>query len=58
MAIEQIPTSEELDIENIFASKNPVYTLRVRGDSLIDDQICDGDYVVIERRSAAKNGEA
>jgi repressor LexA len=33
------------------------YILRVRGDSMIDDQICDGDMVVIERRSEARNGE-
>ena len=33
------------------------YVLRVRGDSMIDDQICDGDLVVIEGRSEARNGE-
>ncbi len=33
------------------------YVLRVRGDSMIDDQICDGDLVVIEERSEARNGE-
>ncbi|MAJ61225.1 MAG: repressor LexA [bacterium TMED88] len=33
------------------------FALRVRGDSMIDDQICDGDVVVIERRDQARNGE-
>jgi repressor LexA len=33
------------------------YVLRVRGDSMIDDQICDGDLVVIEERHEARNGE-
>ena len=33
------------------------YVLRVRGDSMIDDQICDGDMVVIEGRREARNGE-
>ncbi len=33
------------------------YVLRVRGDSMIDDQICDGDLVVIEKRFEARNGE-
>lgn len=33
------------------------YVLRVRGDSMIDDQICDGDMVVIEGRHEARNGE-
>lgn len=33
------------------------YVLRVRGDSMIEDQICDGDFVVIESRREARNGE-
>jgi repressor LexA len=33
------------------------YVLRVRGDSMIDDHLCDGDFVVIERRENARNGE-
>jgi repressor LexA len=33
------------------------YVLRVRGDSMIEDQIRDGDLVVIEGRREARNGE-
>jgi len=33
------------------------YALRVRGNSMIEDQICDGDLVIIERRDEARNGE-
>lgn len=33
------------------------YVLRVRGDSMIEDQICDGDLVVIEGKREARNGE-
>ena len=33
------------------------YVLRVRGESMIEDQICDGDLVVIEARHEARNGE-
>jgi repressor LexA len=33
------------------------YVLRVRGDSMIEDQICDGDLVVIESRQEARNGD-
>lgn len=33
------------------------FVLRVRGDSMIEDQICDGDLVVIESRHEARNGE-
>ena len=52
-----IENREELDLEQLFHSKSGVYVLKVRGDSMIDDHLCDGDYVVIERRENARNGE-
>lgn len=55
--IEAIENREELDLEQLFAAKQGVYVLRVRGESMIDDHLCDGDYVVIERREQARNGE-
>ena len=33
------------------------FVLRVRGDSMIEDQICNGDLVVIEGKKEARNGE-
>jgi repressor LexA len=33
------------------------YALRVRGNSMIDEQIRDGDYVVVEQRDRVENGE-
>jgi len=41
----------------LFHAKAGVYVLRVRGESMIEDHLCDGDYVVIERRESARNGE-
>jgi repressor LexA len=55
--IEAVENREEIDLEQLFASRNGVYVLRVRGDSMIDDHLCDGDYVIIERRETARNGE-
>lgn len=55
--IEAIENREEIDLESLFASKSGVYVLRIRGDSMIEDHLCDGDYVVIERREQARNGE-
>jgi repressor LexA len=55
--IEAIENREEIDLEQLFASRNGVYVLKIRGDSMIEDHLCDGDYVIIERRSHAKNGE-
>lgn len=34
-----------------------LYVLQVQGDSMIDDHIQDGDYVIVERRDQADNGE-
>jgi repressor LexA len=55
--IEAVENREELDLEQLFHSRNGVYVLRVRGESMIEDHLCDGDYVVIERRENARNGE-
>jgi len=42
---------------DMLARRGETYVLRVRGESMIDDQIRDGDLVVIEPRSEARNGE-
>ena len=55
--IEAVETREEIDLEKLFASRSGVYVLRVRGESMIEDHLCDGDYVIIERRDTARNGE-
>jgi repressor LexA len=55
--IEAVENREEIDLEQMFQSRTGVYVLRVRGESMIDDHLCDGDYVVIERRETARNGE-
>lgn len=48
-----------LDLPLSFAAKKNrrIYVLQVRGESMIEDQIRDGDYVVIEEVSSARNGE-
>jgi len=55
--IEAVENREEIDLEKLFHSRSGVYVLKVRGESMIDDHLCDGDYVVIERRETARNGE-
>src|SRR2546426_9115617 len=34
-----------------------IYALRVKGDSMIDEHICDGDIALIENRTEARDGE-
>lgn len=55
--IEAVENREELDLEQLYNRPNGVFVLKVRGDSMIEDHLCDGDYVVIERRDVARNGE-
>ncbi len=55
--IEAVENREEIDLEQMFHSRTGVYVLRVRGESMIEDHLCDGDFVVIERRETARNGE-
>jgi len=43
--------------EAIVRKSGDHYVLRVRGTSMIDEQIRDGDYVVVNDRSSADNGE-
>ncbi len=54
--IEAVPTDESISLADFVGSKN-VFVLKVRGDSMIDDHICDGDYVVVESVPEADNGE-
>jgi repressor LexA len=39
------------------AAQRQHYVLRVRGNSMIDEQIRDGDFVVVNERRSADNGE-
>jgi repressor LexA len=55
--IEAIENREEVDLETLFSARSGVYVLKVRGESMIEDHLCDGDFVVIERRDSARNGE-
>ena len=41
----------------IWCRSGASFALRVRGDSMIEEQIRDGDYVVVEGRSEARDGE-
>ena len=55
--LEAIETPDEIDLEQIFSSRYPVRVLEVQGDSMIDERISDGDLVVYEERTTAKNGD-
>ncbi|AFL75280.1 transcriptional repressor LexA [Thiocystis violascens] len=47
---------ETVTVPSQMVTKNS-YALRVRGHSMIDDQIQDGDIIIVEKRQTAENGE-
>jgi repressor LexA len=53
---EAVPQDEQLELDQLFGGPDH-YVLRVRGQSMIDDHIQDGDYVVIRKKSTAENGQ-
>ncbi len=55
--IEAISTPETITVPPPLRTENPCYVLEVKGDSMIDEGILDGDWVVIEQRDHARNGE-
>lgn len=56
--IEAIENHETVAVPNeMVARSGESFVLRVRGDSMIEDQICDGDLVVVEKRDQAHNGQ-
>ncbi len=54
--IEAIRTNETIDIPRDMMGKN-VFALKVRGDSMIEEGIFDGDYIIIEKTHNPHNGE-
>ncbi len=55
--IEAVEDREELEISELVPTGEGIYLLRVRGKSMIEDHIDDGDLVVVERRETAENGD-
>jgi repressor LexA len=56
--IEAVEVEETLDVPaNLVPRRGQSFALRVRGNSMIEDQICDGDTVIVESRNEARNGE-
>jgi repressor LexA len=55
--IEAVAGSETIAVPEDLAGKRDMYVLRVKGDSMIDEQIRDGDFVIVEDRKTAENGE-
>ena len=55
--IEAVTGNESISVPEDLVGKKDTYVLRVRGDSMIDEHIRDGDFVIVEDRKVADNGE-
>ncbi len=55
--IEAIENVSYMAIPEQIKTHNPCYVLKVKGDSMCEEGIFDGDWVIIEQRSHARNGE-
>lgn len=58
MPIESVMSGEVVAVpDGMLPRRGPNYALKVRGESMIDEQIADGDLVVVNGRESADNGE-
>ena len=55
--IEAIENPENIEVPSYLRTDKDCYVLQIRGDSMIEEGILDGDWVVIEQRDYARDGE-
>jgi repressor LexA len=55
--IEELVDADTISVPEELIRRNNTFVLRVSGDSMIHDGILDGDYIVVEERRDAENGE-
>ena len=55
--VEAVENIERLSLASAFGSGDDIFALEVNGDSMIDEDIRQGDYVICRRSHAADNGQ-
>jgi len=55
--IEPVEMDDTLAVPEAFVKSPGTFVLRVRGDSMVDEQIRDGDFILVESRATAENGD-
>ncbi len=55
--IEVLENAESFTVPEEFVRRQNTFALKVKGNSMIDDGIWDGDYIIVEERPNASNGE-
>lgn len=54
--LEAVEQQDRIDFSELFG-EDSAFALQVSGDSMIDDQIADGDYVIVRKQSTARDGQ-
>jgi repressor LexA len=57
LPLEVIPDGESVPVPESMISKGRCFVLQVSGESMVDEQIADGDFVIVEERSQVTDGE-
>lgn len=57
LPIEAVEQGGGVEMADLFPSQEDLYALRVKGDSMIDDAICDGDIVIVAKHRPVQNGD-
>jgi len=55
--VEAIPHAETFSFGDFTRGRGNLFVLRVKGDSMVDDHICNGDYILVEGAQTAENGD-
>ena len=56
LPVEQVENAETISLHDVVGNRD-VFALEVRGDSMRDEHIINGDYVLVERTKTAQQGE-
>jgi repressor LexA len=58
LPLEAVPTTETLTVPaDMVSGRGRTFVLKIQGESMIGEQIREGDYVIIEERALARDGE-
>jgi repressor LexA len=55
--IESVETQDTINVPEEFVRRDNTFCLRVRGESMVDEGIRDGDFIIVEGRETATDGE-
>ncbi len=57
LAVENIEDTFPLPVDFVDSQNHEIFILKIKGDSMIDAGIFDGDFIVVSQQSTANNGE-